>query len=231
MLNTTLTTKSEAQPETHLAARAVDGVHEAALACLTSLLPPAAKVLDLGAGTGAWAAKLFAQGYPVTCVERDVSGFAFPSATCINADLNDDFSALLRQRFQAITAIEVIEHLENPRHFLRQCSALLDAEGLVLITTPNIECVAGRLQFLYSGHFRMFNRDAKFNDPTHITPIQSYLFEKMVSDTGLQILKHESTGTHPHIVNSYARLMARLLTPLVRGFKGGDSHLFVLKKA
>jgi 2-polyprenyl-3-methyl-5-hydroxy-6-metoxy-1,4-benzoquinol methylase len=215
----------------NLGVRAVDGVHEAALACIRKHLRQSERILDLGAGTGAWASKLFAQGYNLTCVDRDISGFAFQQVKCIDADLNDEFSKIVQGRYEAITAIEVIEHLENPRHFLRQCFNLLTPEGVLLITTPNIESVAGRLRFLYSGHFRMFDRDEKLNDPTHITPIQTYMFEKMVKETGFRILNHESTNPKPQIVNLYARLLSGLMNPFVRGFKGGDSHLFVLIKS
>jgi 2-polyprenyl-3-methyl-5-hydroxy-6-metoxy-1,4-benzoquinol methylase len=214
-----------------LGVRAVDGVHEAALAYIGKYLRPSDNILDLGAGTGAWASKLFAQGYNLTCVDRDESGFAFQLVKFIATDLNDEFSKTINGNYEAITAIEVIEHLENPRHFLRQCLNLLAPEGILLITTPNIESVAGRLRFLYSGHFRMFDRDEKLNDSTHITPIQTFMFEKMAEDTGFRILQHESTTPKPQIVNLYARLICWLMSPFVRGFKGGDSHVFVLIKS
>jgi 2-polyprenyl-3-methyl-5-hydroxy-6-metoxy-1,4-benzoquinol methylase len=213
-----------------LAARTSAGLHDTALASLGKFLTIPAKVLDLGAGTGAWAERLVALQHEVMCVERDIDNFALHSVRCIQADLNEDFLSSVTDEYAAITALEVIEHLENPRHFLRQCYELLDDEGILLITTPNIECLAGRLRFLSSGHFRMFDRNEEANDPTHITPIQTFMFEKMIKDTGYKLILHESSTALSAISNPSARFISRLLTPFVSGFKGGDNHIFILAK-
>jgi len=39
--------------------------------------------------------------------------------------------------FDTIIAAELIEHLENPARFLRECKIILKDDGLLLITTPN----------------------------------------------------------------------------------------------
>lgn len=212
-----------------LAVRALNGLHDEVLDCLTQVLKTQSKILDLGAGTGAWAERLLSLGYDVTCVERDMDGFALDSVPCIGVDLNESFSTAIKGRYAAITCIEVIEHLENPRHFLRQCRSLLDEGGILLVTTPNIECVAGRLRFLSSGHFRLFDRDEKLNEPTHITPIQTFMFEKALEDTGYELLSHE-TNKEPRITNPLARFICKFVAPFVSGFKGGDHHIFVLAK-
>lgn len=213
-----------------LSSRTPDGLHEEALAVLTQHLTRPSKVLDLGAGTGLWAERLLALGHKITCVELDVDGFALKSVPCFYADLNEDFSMTLEGSYTAITAIEVIEHLENPRHFLRQCHELLDEGGILFMTTPNIECVASRLRFLRSGHFRTFDRDAKVNDPTHITPIQTFMFEKVIRDTGYKLLAHQTNNVEPRITNPMARIICKLVAPFVAGFKGGDHHVYVLTK-
>jgi 2-polyprenyl-3-methyl-5-hydroxy-6-metoxy-1,4-benzoquinol methylase len=214
-----------------LVARTADGLHDAALSSLRPFLKQGSRVLDLGAGTGAWAARLTALGHAVTCVERDVDRFVLDSVACIDADLNADFAAAVEGTFDVITAIEVIEHLENPRHFLRQARTLLKDDGIFLITTPNIECVPGRLRFLRSGQFRMFDRDPMLNDSTHITPIQTFMFEKMLIDTGYDLLLRETTTSTLRINNPVAKIVSRVVQPLVSGSKGGDHHIFFLRKA
>jgi 2-polyprenyl-3-methyl-5-hydroxy-6-metoxy-1,4-benzoquinol methylase len=214
-----------------LAARTSNGLHDEVLSYLTQVLKPQSKVLDLGAGTGAWAERLLASGYEVTCVERDIAGFGLDSVPCVGADLNENFSTAIRGRYAAITSIEVLEHLENPRHLLRECRNLLDEDGILLITTPNVECVAGRLRFLRSGHFRMFDKDEALNDPTHITPIQTFMFERALKDTGYKLLLHETNNPEPRVMNRLARFICKLAAPFVSGFKGGDHHIFILAKA
>jgi 2-polyprenyl-3-methyl-5-hydroxy-6-metoxy-1,4-benzoquinol methylase len=217
-------------PTRALVARTMDGLHDEVLPRLASYVEPHSRILDLGAGTGAWAARLLALGYEVSCVELDIDGFVLDSVPCVCADLNEKFSAEIKGSYAAITSIEVIEHLENPRHFLRQCRNLLAEGGVFLITTPNIECIAGRLRFLRSGQFRMFDRDERLNEPTHITPIQTFMFEKAIKETGYRIVLHETTRLEPQITNPLARVICRFVAPLVSGFKGGDHHLFILEK-
>ena len=41
--------------------------------------------------------------------------------------------------FAVVLAVEIIEHLENPYHFMRELERVLAPEGIAIITTPNIE--------------------------------------------------------------------------------------------
>jgi 2-polyprenyl-3-methyl-5-hydroxy-6-metoxy-1,4-benzoquinol methylase len=211
-----------------LVARTPDGLYDDVLPWLARFLKPHSRILDLGAGTGALDSRLLASGHQVTCVERDIDGFLLVDARCHCADLNENFSSMVNDKYEAITCVEVIEHLENPRHFLRQCRTLLKEGGIILITTPNIECVASRLRFLVSGHFRMFDRNESLNDRTHITPLQTFMFEKMVDDTGYEILLHKTNKPTPRFTSGLARIICKLMTPFLSGFKGGDHHIFVL---
>ncbi|WP_224364791.1 class I SAM-dependent methyltransferase [Hyalangium versicolor] len=205
-------------------------MHDAVSAVLRRHLPAPARVVDLGAGSGAWASRLVSQGYTVTAVERDTSFYRFSGAPLVAADLNEPFSARLQGSFDGLTAIEVIEHLENPRAFLRECNKLLEPRGRMVLTTPNIENVPARLQFLATGNLRMFGRDPRFNDPTHITPIHTFMLERMLKDTGFELVEHAFNQPHPTGTRPLNRLITRLVGPLLRGLKGGDCHIFVLRK-
>jgi 2-polyprenyl-3-methyl-5-hydroxy-6-metoxy-1,4-benzoquinol methylase len=193
-------------------------------------LPAPARVVDLGAGSGSWAERLVSHGYSLTAVERDAAFYRFQGAPLVVADLNEPFSARLQGPFEALTAIEVIEHLENPRAFLRECHKLLGPNGMLVLTTPNIENVPARLQFLVTGNLRMFGRDSRFNDPTHITPIHTFMLERMLKDTGFRIVEHTFNQPAPTVTRPLNRFITRLVAPLLRGLKGGDCHIFVLRK-
>jgi 2-polyprenyl-3-methyl-5-hydroxy-6-metoxy-1,4-benzoquinol methylase len=208
--------------------RTAPGLHSYLLSRILRLTPPPASVLDLGAGTGAWARRLALQGYRVQAVERDPSAFAADVAVA-KADLNGNFAETLGERFDLITATEVIEHLENPRHFLRECVKLLDQRGKLVITTPNLESAAGRLRFALTGEWRHFGCNEKFNDSTHITPIHSLLFERIASDAELRITHHETYDAHV-TSRGTTRIVSTLLRSIMRNVHDGDNHIFMLQK-
>jgi len=209
----------------------IAGMHDAVIGEFSSRVAPPARVVDLGAGTGAWATRLVAAGYEVVAVERAVDRFACKSAKVVSADLNQNFADAVEGKFDVVTAIEVIEHLENPRHVLRQAKQLLKPGGLMFVTTPNIECVPARIRFLVNGELRMFGRDPVFNDPTHITPIHTQMFERMIADVGFELVGHSFNRAQPTVQKGILRVIARAVTPFLRGVTGGDCHIFVLRSA
>ena len=50
-----------------------------------------------------------------------------------------------------MTATEVIEHLDSPRDFLKQIHAILDDDGWLAISLPNVASWQGRIKFLLKG--------------------------------------------------------------------------------
>lgn len=207
------------------------GLHEAVIEAFKPFISPESQILDCGAGSGALALKLRDLGYKVEAAEIDAFSFGAENITCYRADLNENFADLINKRFDFITSIEVIEHLENPRHFLRECNRLLKMKGKLLITTPNIESVPGRIRFLLKGNFRFFNDSVSVYDSTHITPIQSYIFRRAVSDCGFEVLSH---NVHP--TNSFSNcrkttsMLSRIIAPVLGGITLGDIHIFILEK-
>lgn len=55
----------------------------------------------------------------------------------VSGDVRDMKQAFDGRAFDAIIAGEIIEHLENPHAFLRDCRSLLDTNGRLILSTPN----------------------------------------------------------------------------------------------
>ena len=211
-----------------LAERTSPGLHGLVFETLRRVRPPPARVRDLGAGTGAWANRLRDSGYEVTALERPDGGYV-GSAPLVVGDLNDEFASRFDTRhFDLLTCIEVVEHVENPRNLLRGARRLLAPGGLVVVTTPNIESTAGRLRFLWTGELRHLGRDPAFNEPTHITPIHTLMFERALVDVGLRVVEH---GYERELASGSRwpfQVLACVLNPLLRGPRGGNNHIYVL---
>ena len=216
--------------------RTAPGLHETSFRLLLERRPPPAAVLDLGAGEGAFSLRLQQAGYVCEAVEIVPERFRVPGAACRQLDLNADFAAALGRTFDLVVAQEIIEHLENPRHFLRQCRKLLAPGGGLLLTTPNIEDVYSRLRFLRRGRFSFFD-EWDYQDSGHLTPLASWQLRQIFREVGLVATAHSYNRPFrrlfvPRSASDLKKLLAGLaLWPVTVGVDGGQIHVFMLEPA
>ena len=100
--------------------------HEAVAAALAARLPPGAKVLDLAAGSGAMCRRIKDLGFLPSACDLVPENFKvhgeIPFWVC---NLNSGVPTETKGAFDAVVAMDIIEHLENPRYFLCECYAAL----------------------------------------------------------------------------------------------------------
>ena len=209
--------------------RAIDGTHERVVETALRYVSPGARALDLGAGSGALAERLQLAGFQVTAA--DITNYFELGTEFLQLDFNDPaFERALSGEFSLITAVEVIEHLENPSAFLRSIQKLLKADGLAILTTPNVENVPARLKFLLRGEVRAMDK----NSPEHVTPIHLDLFfRQIVPPSGLSLIDHfvYPQNDFPLTGRKYLVPFLRLLVPFLKGpALTGDCHFLLLKK-
>lgn len=175
--------------------RCAPGTHEAAAAMVQRHVPREARVLDLAAGTGAWLARLRDLGYRnLSAVELNVENFHIDGVTPRPIDLNTDFAKEFDAPFDLVTAVEIIEHLDAPRHFVRNVRNLLAPDGTFLVTTPNVAHWVGRVRFATSGSLRHF-RQADYDYQRHISPITDVQMRLMLEEIGLDVVEAATAGT------------------------------------
>jgi SAM-dependent methyltransferase len=220
---------TENKTQTARLVRALAGTHERVVDVAMKHVPPGGRALELGAGSGALTERLQAAGLLVTA--SDIANYFELDTEFVQLDLNEaNFDRALPSAFDLITAVEVIEHLENPTGFLRSIAKLLKPTGTAIVTTPNVENVPARLKFLLRGEVRAMDKNA----PEHVTPIHLDLFfRKIVPVTGLILLDHfvHPKNDFPLTGRRYMVPFLRLLVPFMKGpALTGDCHFFVLKK-
>ncbi|MDY6981843.1 MAG: class I SAM-dependent methyltransferase [Pseudomonadota bacterium] len=216
---------AEAGPLTE---RTHPGLHAEILQHLLAYVVTRGSVLDLGCGTGAWLARLQHHGFRrVLGADCDAEAFGLDGTDHVALDLDGRFSQDIARSFDVITAIEVIEHVESPAGFLREARKLINPGGVMLVTTPNVECIQGRLRFLLQGKLRNFEDDNNA-DPTRISPQLSSLMPRLATRAGwkidqrIELLKHASRPA--------VKFVCGVLSPFLDGSaKDGDIHLFVLR--
>lgn len=219
-----MTTEQSTRPE-----RALPGTHELVVNTALRFAGPGARVLELGAWSGALTERLQAAGFLVTAA--DIANHFELETEFVQVDANEpNFEKAFSREFDVVTSVEVIEHLENPTAFLRSICKLLKLGGVAILTTPNVDNVAARLKFLVKGELRAMDKHA----PEHVTPIHLDLFaRKIVPATGLTMIDH---FVHPK--NDFPLTARRFLVPLLRMIalflRGpaltGDCHFLILKK-
>jgi 2-polyprenyl-3-methyl-5-hydroxy-6-metoxy-1,4-benzoquinol methylase len=144
-------------------------------------------VLDVGCGTGAWLERLSRAGFSsLHGIDLNAGQFGAAAATCTEGDLDRDEIALPEKKYGLISAIELVEHLENPGRLFNLVSESLADDGYFLLTTPNIHSLQCRLKFFLTGDLASF--DAK-GDPTHIYPVLLTSLRRVLPRYSLEIVK------------------------------------------
>lgn len=105
-------------------------------------LKPGSRVLDVGCGNGALAAEFSKLGHRVTGIDMSQRGVDIARKSCLEgrfevlpADENL-LQNLGEEQFDLVYTIEVIEHLYDPKSFLKGCYLATKPGGKFICSTP-----------------------------------------------------------------------------------------------
>jgi SAM-dependent methyltransferase len=125
---------------------------------------PGAKLLDVGCGVGRFCHAAHSFGWQTTGIdvsEKAIS-IGLPRAPCPLRRATAEQMLEEGERFDVVTAFEVLEHLSKPLDFLRQLGALATLSGSVFCTVPNWDCspvqTATRPDWIPPVHLCFFTR-------------------------------------------------------------------------
>jgi len=161
--------------------RGHDRIH-ALVATLLAARDVRGTLVDVGCGTGdLWRATRgrFTRGIGVDAVHYPdlPSEIAFAQA-----DLDRDRLPVADATADVNAAVEVIEHLENPRAFVRELARVTRLDGWIVVTTPNQVSLLSLLTLVTKGQFAAFQRR---DYPAHRTALLEIDLCRIADECGL----------------------------------------------
>lgn len=186
-----------------------DKIYTATIAAVRAALPDrdSLKHLDIGSGSGELIRRLrqVRKGIHSSACDYTDSLMQVADQKVDLVDLNVSGLPYEDGRFDFVTATEVIEHLENPRAFIREINRVLRPGGFCVVSTPNVLNLNSRLRNLWFGFAQLFgplsidDRNAE-GCSGHISPFSYFymyhaLREADFRDVSLSIDKYQRSGT------------------------------------
>lgn len=209
--------------------------HDSVIKLIKEYFPNSVRIVDLAAGEGAFSVRLSELGHKVVAVDAFADNWKAKDIELNIQNLDSEFAAQMvseDNKFDAVVAIEIVEHLENPFRFVRECAKLLRPGGLLFLTSPNVESVFSRLLFLYTGRLSSFAAYETVR-PAHITPIFRWKLDMLLDEAGFQEIREEfDEQFFVDETNFKVRLtekVSRLIAPFVKGSKGGSGRVLVAR--
>jgi len=155
-----------------------------------------ARVLELGPATGYMSRAFVGQGCSVVAIELDPAMAERAAEVCervIVGDIDrlDLEEELGEDRFDAIVAADVLEHLRDPLGALHRLRPYLEDDGAFVFSVPNIAHGSVRLALL-EGHFDY--REIGLLDTSHLRFFTRESLEEMLDEAELgmaELHRHE----------------------------------------
>jgi 2-polyprenyl-3-methyl-5-hydroxy-6-metoxy-1,4-benzoquinol methylase len=167
-------------------------------------------LVDVGCGTGQlghWLRERFDRYIGVDVVRYE----EFPAdAEFCRVDLDTGRAPLPDESADVVAAVETIEHLENPRAFMRELARLARPGGWVLVTTPNQLSLLSKITLVLKNRFNAF-QDGCY--PAHLTALLEIDLHRLAAECGLTAARivYSQQGRIPGTGWHYPHFLSRWL--------------------
>jgi len=140
-------------------------------------------LLDVGAGTGAFAAAMQQAGWAVTGLEPDETART-NARTQHKIDLQnpENLLTLPANRFDAITLWHVLEHVHDLHRYLDTFNVLLKEKGVLIIAVPNY---TSHDAAIYQEHW------AAYDVPRHLYHFSPQSMQMLAKEHGFAIVSYK----------------------------------------
>ncbi|MFH1919421.1 MAG: methyltransferase domain-containing protein [Planctomycetota bacterium] len=166
-------------------------IYELVARCIGRCHTGGGVLLDVGCGSGnLWR---FVSRHFDRYVGADAARYdEFPAdGRFIPVDLDNQRVGLADGAANVVAALEIIEHVENPRALMRELTRLCLPGGWLIVTTPNQLSLLSKLTLILKNQFNAF-QDSCY--PAHLTALLEVDLLRMATECGLVGIEFDYTG-------------------------------------
>ena len=174
--------------------------------------PKEIRVLDLGAGHGAFSKRLYDLGYQVYACDLFPEIFQFSEIECKPADFTKRLP-YEDQTFDAIVALEIMEHFPDHMPIYSECNRILKSNGKLMISTPNILSLKSRFLFFMTGFYYSFKPIDKAN-PEGLEHVASITLDQYEYLGYLNGFKTSNIGYD--VTQSTSKIIFTIMMPFIK---------------
>ena len=182
-------------------------------------------LLDIGAGTGAFANAMQQKAWKVTGLEPDAAtrDKAFENYT-LNLQSTDTIFNLPENEYEVITMWHVLEHVHELKPYLHQCFKSLKQNGRLIIAVPNYTSFDAKYYKKYW---------AAYDLPRHLYHFSPNSMTSLLTEIGFELVSLKPMWYDSFYVSllSEKYKQSGKLGMIIAGFVGLISNLFAIKDA
>jgi 2-polyprenyl-3-methyl-5-hydroxy-6-metoxy-1,4-benzoquinol methylase len=181
------------------------------------------QLLEVGAGTGAFAHAMTKKGWNVTALEPDAASRERALATYqINIAPIEDLYTLSENKFDVITLWHVLEHVHDLNDYIRTFYKLLRPNGRLIIAVPNYTSFDAQFYKKYW---------AAYDVPRHLYHFSPHAMEYLAKKFKMQIVSMQPMWFDSFYVSLLSERYKKtgILGMLRAVIMGGISNLIALK--
>ena len=206
-------------PPTHVYDRQIRAGERSSLSALAADIPPGARVLDLGCGSGAIGRFLRERdgasagpvdGLTLSAEEARLAAGSYRRVEVADLDACQLTGLFAPGGYDIIVCADVLEHIRQGSRVLAECGQLLAEGGRLLLSIPNA-AYAGLIAELMAGEFRY--RPEGLLDDTHLRFFTRRAFLRFLRDNGWAAERLETVQRE--LIDSEFRVPFDTLPPAV----------------
>jgi 2-polyprenyl-3-methyl-5-hydroxy-6-metoxy-1,4-benzoquinol methylase len=188
---------------------------------------PQGRLLDVGAGIGAFLDVIKQKGWNISGIEPD-AGARSQAQSLFNIQLlqPSDLASLPRQHFDAITLWHVLEHVHQLHDYVAMLKSLLVKEGKLFIAVPNYQ---SKDAAIYSNHW------AAYDVPRHLYHFTPLSVQHLLRQHGLRVIAQKPMWFDSFYIsllsNKYQKGKTNWINAGINGFRSNLAALFNNEKA